>query len=542
VNAAAFPASTVSQINTALASVRPGDTITMANQVWQDADILFKKDGAPGNPITLRAQTPGRVILTGDSRLRMAGSWLVTDGLRFQNGTRTSTPIEFRQSSSSLATNCVLRNTAIVDYSAPGSSTDTKWVSIYGISNCVEYCYFKGKTNSGTTLVVWLLSDQTNLSNHHVIRRNYFGRRPDLGANGGETIRIGDSATSFTWSRTLVEENYFYKCNGETEIISNKSLDNTYRHNTFDSCEGALTLRHGNSCTVEGNWFLGRGLPLTGGVRIIGEDHRVYNNYFADLTGTGYRAALTFMLGVPNSALNEYFQVKRAEVAFNTFVNCRVSMLIGMAHSTLNTTLPPLDCVFANNIVWSTNAPLIEQRVAPINMTWEANLMFGALLGIPQPAGITLQDPLLGQATDGLWRPAASSPALGTAAGAYPHVVNDVDGQARPEPKDIGCDQASADPILHRPLGPADVGPDWMRNIGSIRLTNDAGNSVTLTWDSLPGLAYVVQYSSNAVHWLNGSPVVSNLLTTTSWTDDGSMTGGAPGNQAARFYRLTLIP
>ena len=142
---------------------------------------------------------------------------------------------------------CSVRNTAVVDYSAPGSSTDTKWVSIYGISNRVENCYFKGKTNSGTTLVVWLLADQTNLSNHHVIRRNYFGPRPDLGANGGETIRIGDSATSFTWSRTLVEENYFYRCNGETEIISNKSLDNTYRRNTFDSCEGALEWQNGDA-------------------------------------------------------------------------------------------------------------------------------------------------------------------------------------------------------------------------------------------------------------------------------------------------------
>ncbi|MCU0788064.1 MAG: hypothetical protein MUC91_07730, partial [Verrucomicrobia bacterium] len=172
--AADFPVSTVTQINTALASAQPGDTITMTNKVWQDADILFKQNGTAANPITLRAQTPGEVILSGTSRLRIAGSWLVADGLRFQfGGVTNSDVILFREKSSVLATNCVLTNCAIVDYSPalpPDESTDYKWISIYGLSNRVENCYFKGKTNAGTTLVVWL-PGPTNASNHHVIRR-----------------------------------------------------------------------------------------------------------------------------------------------------------------------------------------------------------------------------------------------------------------------------------------------------------------------------------------------------------------------------------
>ena len=87
---------TVGQFTTALAASQPGDTITLTNKVWQDADLLFKKNGTAANPITLRAQTPGAVILSGDSRLRIAGNWLVVDGLRFQNGTSTSATIEFR--------------------------------------------------------------------------------------------------------------------------------------------------------------------------------------------------------------------------------------------------------------------------------------------------------------------------------------------------------------------------------------------------------------------------------------------------------------
>jgi poly(beta-D-mannuronate) lyase len=299
--------STVPQITASLATNVPGDTIILTNKVWQDADILFKKSGAAAKPITLRAQTPGQVILSGASRLRISGNWLVVDGLRFQNGYRTNSDVvHFRDTSSSLATNCALINSTIVDCSAPlppDSSTDYKWVSIYGLSNRVENCYLKGKTNMGTTMVVWL-AGTTNDSNYHVIRRNYFGPRPDLAVNGGETIHVGTGDTSLINSRTLVEENYFQSCNGEVEIISSKSCENVYRYNTFDSCAGTLTLRHGKRCMVEGNWFLGHGLPQTGGVRIIDEDHRVMNNYFDGLTGSDARSALCMMNGLTNSALS----------------------------------------------------------------------------------------------------------------------------------------------------------------------------------------------------------------------------------------------
>jgi len=545
VQAADYPVSTVGEINAALVSVQPGDTITMTNQIWQDADILFKQNGTPNNPITLRAQTPGEVILGGASRLRIGGTWLVVDGLRFQFGSvDDSEVIRFRETSSRLATNCVLTNCSIVDYSPalpPNEDTDYKWISIYGASNRVENCYFKGKTNAGTTLVVWL-PGPTNASNHHVIRRNYFGPRPELGLNGAETIRIGTSTRSMTRSRTVVEENYFLACNGEAEIISSKSCDNIYRYNTFDSCEGALVFRHGNRCTAEGNWFLGRGLPLTGGVRIIGEDHRVFNNYFVDLKGTSVRSALTLVLGVPSSPLNGYFQVQRAQVAFNTFVNCRDNILIGWSGSYPNMILPPEDCVIANNIVWGTDSPLIDEVVRQINMTWEGNIMFGATLGIATNSGITITDPQLRLMPDGIWRPATNSPALGKAAGSYPLIVDDVDGQVRPEPKDVGGDQASIEPITRGPLGPADVGPSWMRRVGAVQSADYTGDSVTLTWESLPGLPYQVHYSSNAIDWLSVNHTVSNLLTTASWTDDGSLTGGVPAAHASRFYRIALTP
>src|SRR5690348_6198882 len=68
-----------SELTRALAAARPGDTVTLADGAWKDARIIFKAQGRPDAPITLRAQTPGRVVLTGQSRLSFSGSHLVVD-------------------------------------------------------------------------------------------------------------------------------------------------------------------------------------------------------------------------------------------------------------------------------------------------------------------------------------------------------------------------------------------------------------------------------------------------------------------------------
>src|SRR5690606_21077230 len=150
-----------------------------------------------------------------------------------------------------------------------------------------------------------------------------------LGYNGAEIIRIGTSHWSMHNSFTTVENNYFERCNGEREIISNKSCGNIYRGNTFVECEGTLTLRHGNNTLVENNFFFGNNKPSTGGVRIIAEDQVVINNYFSDLAGDDAWAALPMMNGVPNSPLNRYFQINNALVAGNIFINNKYNMIIG---------------------------------------------------------------------------------------------------------------------------------------------------------------------------------------------------------------------
>lgn len=335
---------------------KAGDTIVLADGTWADARLRINASGTLEQPVTIRAQTPGKVVLTGDSRISLAGQHIVVDGLSFLNPTGEES-IELRIDSDELADDCRITNCAVVneqaDVERKGSS---RFISLYGSRHRIDHCYLAGKTTEGPTLVVWLAEGQETA---HRIDRNHFGPRQKLGKNGGETIRLGDSKTSMLSSSCVIEHNLFEKCDGEAECISNKSCGNIYRHNRFVAVSGTLTLRHGNACRVEGNVFLGEGAKGTGGVRIIGEDHVVSGNYFQDLTGDDERSALCFMLGVPDSADNAYFQVKRAKVTGNVFANCEHNILIGMKGDK-KADLPPVETEISGNIIQTNEGEAFE--------------------------------------------------------------------------------------------------------------------------------------------------------------------------------------
>ena len=453
-------ASTPQELSSAIASSGPGDTIIMANGTWTDVVISFYAQGVEGDSITLRAETPGQVILNGNSRLKIGGSYLKVDGLWFDQGAlRSGHLIEFRRSSSRLTTHSRLTNCTITNYNPSSYLTEYKWVSIYGAHNRVDHCHFAGKSHDGATLVVWLRDPPNDSPVWHRIDNNHFGHRPELGKNGGETIRIGTSSRSMQDAYVTVEHNLFEECDGEIEIISNKSGNNVFRHNTFLRSSGTLTLRHGNEASVYGNYFLGEGKSGSGGVRIIGERHKVYNNYFQDLRGTGYRSALAVVNGIPNSPLNRYFQVKDAVVAFNTFIDVEETFVIGAGNSSTQS-LAPDGLQIANNLVETRNGPIIEYEDTPINITYASNVFFGAESGIGQVDGILIADPALVFDQD-VWRPTSASVAVG-AATAMDFVTHDIDGQERDGLPDIGADEISLSPVVYRPLTSQDVGPSYL--------------------------------------------------------------------------------
>ncbi|WP_299438713.1 polysaccharide lyase 6 family protein [uncultured Aquimarina sp.] len=342
---------TIDEFNSAIQSVKAGDRIILKNGEWKDVKLVVKGQGTSDNPIIIQAEESGKVFITGDSSLKMAGTHLIVKGLWFKNGfTSGKSVISFRINSKEFANHSRLTDCAITYYNPSSKATDSKWVSIWGKNNRVDHNYFAGKTNSGTTLVVWLKGEK-HIQNNHRIDHNYFGERPSLGFNGGETIRIGTSKNSLLSSRTIVEDNVFEKCNGEVEIISNKSCDNVYRNNLFLESEGVLTLRHGNRCLIESNVFIGNQKPNTGGIRIINAGHVVRNNLMMNLTGDGFRGPIVVMNGVPNSPANRYHQVKDVSIQNNTIINC--SPIQFCAGSDEERSLAPINTIFANNLIFN---------------------------------------------------------------------------------------------------------------------------------------------------------------------------------------------
>lgn len=306
----------------AVESAQPGDVITLAKGVWRDTELLFEAKGTAESPITLTVEEKGKVSLEGQSNLRIAGEYLHVEGLVFKNGyTPTKEVIAFRKDKKTLCNNCRVTECVVDNYNNSERFESDYWVSIYGKNNRFDHNHLVGKRNHGVTLAVRLNTEESRQNNHQ-IDHNYFGPRPILGANGGETLRVGTSHYSLTNSNTIVEYNYFDRCNGEHEIISSKSCQNIYRNNTFNECQGTLTMRHGKETLVEGNYFFGKGKTNTGGIRIINETQTVKNNYCEGLTGHRFRGALVIMNGVPNSPPNRYMQVIDSEASGNTFVNC----------------------------------------------------------------------------------------------------------------------------------------------------------------------------------------------------------------------------
>ncbi len=342
--------------NAAARSLRPGDTVVLANGTWRDFGIVFAGIGTAARPITLTAQTPGKVVLTGHSSLRLAGEHLVVSNLVFRDGfSPHGEVVSFRKSRSERANHSRVTGVVIDGYNNPDRAQSDHWVALYGQHNRFDHNHLVGKTNAGTTLVVVRDAGQ-GLDNRHRIDHNWFGPRPNLGSNGGETIRVGTSHDSLSDSHTLVEHNWFERCDGEVEIVSNKSGANTYRGNVFFRSRGALVLRHGEGNLVENNVFLGGGEPHTGGIRVINRRQTVRNNYFEGLAGDGFGSALSVMYGVPDSPLNRYTQVDGAVIERNTFVDAG-SLFFGAGMDD-ERSAAPVRSRFAHNLIVGKGDPL----------------------------------------------------------------------------------------------------------------------------------------------------------------------------------------
>lgn len=326
-------AASVDELNILSANAKAGDHIFLKDGVYKDAVIRFiNKNGTEKDSVIIAAQHAGKVFLEGNSSVSFSGNYILIKDFIFRNGgkeLKSKQVIEFRTSEKEQAVHSRVSDCVIDAFNNTVKTDVNTWVGMYGAYNAVERCLFKSKDNMGPTLVVWLDNGKPA---HHTIADNYFLNRQN-GAqvdNGLESIRIGDSKTSFTDAHCVIAFNRFEDCDGEIEIISNKSCHNSYYHNTFYNCNGGLTLRHGNHTLCDGNYFDGHDKKLSYGIRFIGEGHVAINNIFKNLHGAPheqYRSPVSVLNGLVNTPINGYYPVKNAVITDNIFMDCEAPLI-----------------------------------------------------------------------------------------------------------------------------------------------------------------------------------------------------------------------
>lgn len=433
---------TPAELSSAINAATPGTTIVLADGIWKDVFMDLDKSGTEDNPITVTAQNPGAVLMTGNSRVYMEGNHLILSGLVFQdpadlvgNSSEIEPVIELKR-----CNDCKVLNNKIDSYNGTESQKNIKfkWILADGLRNEIAYNSFVGKYGIGS-----IINDNRNSSgpDYLKIHHNYFADRTPINGinddNDQDAIRIGNSSTSLSNSFTEVYENYFYNFFGEVEVISNKSCSNKYYNNTFRDYSGTLTLRHGNDCEVYGNYFFAEDNDFSGGVRVIGEGHQIYNNYIEGVNSrkpggalSGATGGINVSNGRPNSALNGYYQVKNCQIVHNTFVDCDYALRVGtMVSSDLS--LEPQNLTIANNITYDISDEDYEIQTEPSgNSKSEGNR-----IGLQSSA----------MTDDGNFhRLVAGSTPIDAAVGNYSYVSQDILGGNRDGNVDAGAEEHGA--------------------------------------------------------------------------------------------------
>lgn len=437
--------SNLSDFNRAQNSILEGDSITWINGTYKDLDLLIY-----GNGIRVLAESPGEVVFTGSSRCDIAGDNIVFSGFQFVGG-------EIKDD--------VL--TISGDFNLVIQVNISNYISNYYLNikvgshyNTVTYSNFESKPHNPysekSNSVFQIEASPSSIGYHRVSFCSFLNHTAPEGAGGDygvEAIRIGYSYQCQNISRSIVEYCFFYKCNGDGEIVSNKARENVYRYNTFaDNGRSHFTQRHGDAAYIYGNFFLD-GL----GIRIKeGQGHAVFNNYFS--TGT-YPAILlsNHKADPPDSIV----------IAFNTFVNSGPLSLGGSG------AYKPGHVTIANNVFYQSSSSIFTDQTG--TEFWLRNMVMGND-GTTVQEGISLENPGLISDPEGFYSPSENSAVINAAKKGYPilpdipvldedwNIGLDLMQGARPQEislRDVGCSEFPSDTV--RPyVNLLNTGPEYL--------------------------------------------------------------------------------
>ena len=442
VQAKTIPVKSLAELQTALNKAVPGDKIILANGTYSNEEnITIRTAGSFSQPITIGAQTAGKVEITGKGgfRIESPASYIIIEGFVFTHAS---------------------------DKAATGSGTkfcrwthntfqttgEGNYLTIQGSDHQVDYNTFQHKNSLGK--FIGIRGEGNQIAERLWIHHNYFFDFLPQKGNGAEALQFGLSGYSLSSSHSLVENNLFEKCAGENELISVKASFVTLRYNTIRDCKAQFTLRHGNHCEVYGNYF-----TLTPGLRIFGDDHIIHSNYFENC-----KPAINIGNGgaevADGAPLTSHDRPDRVLIAFNTLVNNEENITRTVRDKGIGSTY----ITIAYNIIQGGGEAVSIKGDMYEHPTWKGNIIFNTRgAGQLPDTAYVIQDPLLIKDPNGMYRLQKGSPAISAAKTDYRGITLDVDGQLRKSPLDAGADQFSDQPVKARQLFPKDVGHNASR-------------------------------------------------------------------------------
>ncbi|TVY07500.1 polysaccharide lyase family 7 protein [Paenibacillus cremeus] len=480
------PVHNSTELNAALAAAVAGDVIVLEDGSYTSSVSINGLNGTADNPIVIKAKNKGMAKFNTNGMLLTNSSYITIQDMEFS--TPASTWIRLTGSNHIRITNNYFHSPSTV--SASGSSL---WILIDGANshhNRIDHNLMENKLDQGKFIEFDGVSSGTGrpyeITQYDLVEYNIFRNTLSRQPNESESIRLGVSQLSIYDAHATIQYNIFDHCDADPEIVSVKSGANTIRYNYFIESLGTLSLRQGNNSSVYGNYFIGNNRivpgdtpgsdPLgTGGIRIYGENHKIYNNYFQSLTGSKWDAPITITTGEKDdimnnlSSLSAHFIAKNITLANNTLVNNGASIELGYERYGM----APQNINFANNLVVGSQKELIKIMTPPVNLTWQGNMMFpqnGVPLITGTPASLTnaqvaIVNPLMKDATlqlsqsdySWLWRDdsyarlrtipykklSGASPAIDASTGTYEFVTEDMEHEARVGIPDVGADEYS---------------------------------------------------------------------------------------------------
>ena len=510
---ATYRVGTLTDLTARINSAVAGDTIILSNGVYSSSSAInITKVAAAGSPITIQAETIGGVEITGSKGFTLSSpaAYITIQGFKFTHSGNISI--------ASGTSHCrFTRNT--IELAITGTNA-VSYINISGDDVQIDYNELRNKSTLGEMLDI--AGSGSQVARRLWVHHNYFHDFSSPGGNGAETIRWGLSGLSLSTGDGLCEYNLFVRCEGENEMISNKSSGNTYRYNTVLDCIGGeISQRHGNDCFYYGNY-----MRNSQGMRIYGDRHKIFSNYF-ESNSVGVNMGNGDGDVYAGDPLTSHDRPDDNVVVYNTFVGNGTHYEMGGRTGGLGSS----NTVVANNIFYSGGTMASISSSAPYTGTWSNNIRWQTSSAGNMPAsGYSTVNPLLAPDVSGVYHIQAGSPAINAGKGAYdfyavfstlPYVTNDLDGQPRDATPDTGADEFSGAPITAKFLTTNDVGPN--AGLSSFNLAaSPASRSVQ------PGSFSNVTYTITVTD-LSGSNAVVTLLTS-----------GLPSATAAAFSRPSV--